>query len=89
MLKNAVVASDGIANVSGYRNSTNFCDKRRSCATDGDDAKHLSQGVYNTYQSANLRYSQLAPLTMFDEQNTKNNLPAQIDIYAGKGQNIT
>ncbi len=52
---------------------------------DGDDAEALSRGIFNTYQNSNLRYSQVAPLDMFEEVNTKTNLPAQIDIYAGKG----
>ena len=86
MLKNAVVASDGVLPMCQDTGTALISATRGGhVLTDGDDAKHLSQGVYNTYQSANLRYSQLAPLTMFDEQNTKNNLPAQIDIYAGKG----
>ena len=53
--------------------------------TDADDGEAISQGVYDTYQTSNLRYSQLAPLTMFEEKNTGNNLPAQIDIYSGPG----
>ena len=86
MLKNAVVAADqvlpmcqdtGTAIISGVRGEY--------VLTGGEDAKSLSLGVYNTYQNNNLRYSQLAPLTMFDETNTKTNLPAQIDLYAGKG----
>ena len=47
--------------------------------------KHYQSGIYNTYQSHNLRFSQLAPLSMFEEVNTNNNLPAQIDIAAGDG----
>ena len=86
MLKNAVVASDGVlpmcqdtgtAIISGTRGA--------QVLTDGDDARHLSKGVYDTYQTSNLRYSQLAPLSLFEEKNTANNLPAQIDLYAGKG----
>lgn len=53
--------------------------------TDGEDEAHLSRGVYDTYTRTNLRYSQVAPLDMFQEQNTKTNLPAQIDLYATKG----
>ena len=51
----------------------------------GSDAEFLSKGIFNTYRSSNLRYSQLAPITMFEEKNTGNNLPAQIDIYSGSG----
>lgn len=53
--------------------------------TEGDDAAALSYGVMRTYTETNLRYSQMAPLSMFKEKNTKTNLPAQIDLYATKG----
>ncbi|KAM3576299.1 hypothetical protein VYU27_001831 [Nannochloropsis oceanica] len=53
--------------------------------TDGLDEAHLSRGVYDTYTRTNLRYSQVAPMDMFLEKNTKTNLPAQIDLYATKG----
>ena len=53
--------------------------------TDFDEAAALSEGIYETYQEKNLRYSQLAPLEMFKEKNTASNLPAQIDLLAEKG----
>ncbi len=53
--------------------------------TDGNDEEALSRGVYNTFVNENLRYSQNAPLNMYDEVNTGTNLPAQIDIYAVQG----
>src|SRR5690606_13893989 len=53
--------------------------------TGADDELAISRGVFETYQKANLRYSQLAPLTTFDEVNTKNNLPAQIELFATEG----
>ena len=53
--------------------------------TDGNDKEALSRGVYNTYVNENLRYSQNAALNMYDEVNTGTNLPAQIDLYATKG----
>ena len=86
MLKNAVVAADGLlpmcqdtgtAIISGTRGD--------HVLVTGNDAEALSRGVYDTYQESNLRYSQLAATTMFDEVNTATNLPAQIDLYAGKG----
>ena len=86
MLKNAVIAADrvlpmcqdtGTALISGTRGE--------QVLTGGKDAEALSRGIYNTYQTSNLRYSQLAPLSMFEEKNTGTNLPAQIDIYAGAG----
>eukprot|EP00428_Durinskia_dybowskii_P062302 CAMPEP_0170369284 /NCGR_PEP_ID=MMETSP0117_2-20130122/7901_1 /TAXON_ID=400756 /ORGANISM="Durinskia baltica, Strain CSIRO CS-38" /LENGTH=563 /DNA_ID=CAMNT_0010623993 /DNA_START=49 /DNA_END=1740 /DNA_ORIENTATION=- len=86
LLKNANIASNfilpgcqdtGTAIVSGKRG--------QHVLTDGDDEKHLSHGVYDTYTGTNLRYSQVAPLDMFKEANTKTNLPAQIELYATKG----
>ena len=53
--------------------------------TDGDDRQAIARGVFDTYQTSNLRYSQLAPLDMFTEKNTGNNLPAQIEIEAVEG----
>jgi fumarate hydratase, class I len=53
--------------------------------TDGSDEEDLSQGIANTYLNTNLRYSQVAPLDMYEEVNTGNNLPAQIDLYATPG----
>jgi fumarate hydratase class I len=86
MLKNAVVASGmvlpscqdtGTAIVHGHKGENVY--------TGADDAAWLSHGVYDTYTGTNLRYSQMAPLTMFDEQNTGTNLPAQIEIEAVPG----
>lgn len=53
--------------------------------TDGNDEEALSRGVFDTYTGTNLRYSQVAPLDMFTEANTKSNLPAQVEIYAQPG----
>ena len=53
--------------------------------TEGDDDLHLSQGAYDAYTELNLRYSQVAPLDMFEEKNTGCNLPAQIDLYSNQG----
>src|SRR5262249_55748466 len=55
----------------------------RFVLTDGRDEEAIACGVYNAYTRLNLRYSQLAPLTMWEERNTGSNLPAQIEIYAG------
>jgi fumarate hydratase class I len=54
--------------------------------TGGNDALALSQGVANAYANLNLRYSQMSPRDMYDEVNTRNNLPAQIDLYATAGE---
>ena len=53
--------------------------------TEGDDANPLTKGVIGTYTETNLRYSQMAPLSMYKEVNTKNNTPAQVDIYSTTG----
>lgn len=60
-------------------------EKGQQVWTGFDDAEALRRGVYNTFTQDNLRYSQNAPLTMYDEVNTKCNLPAQIDIEAEEG----
>ena len=50
-----------------------------------NDALYFSKGIYETFQEKNLRYSQIVPLSMFDEKNSSTNLPAQIDIYSVEG----
>ena len=50
--------------------------------TDGSDEGALAEGARDAYLKRNLRYSQLAPLSMFEEKNTKSNMPAQVEIYA-------
>ena len=60
-------------------------EKGQQVWTGFEDEEALSEGVYNTYTQDNLRYSQNAPLNMYDEVNTKCNLPAQIDIEATEG----
>ena len=59
--------------------------KGENVYTGANDAKHLSQGIFETYNEKNLRYSQVVPFTMMEEKNTGTNLPAQIDIYAEQG----
>jgi fumarate hydratase class I len=53
--------------------------------TDGDDVEALSRGIHRTYTETNLRYSQMAPLTLYEEKNTGTNLPAQVEIHAEPG----
>jgi fumarate hydratase class I len=53
--------------------------------TGGDDEVALARGIYDTYTGTNLRYSQMAPRTVYDEVNTESNLPAQIELYATPG----
>lgn len=59
--------------------------KGENVFTGCDDKELLSKGIFNTYLKKNLRFSQMAPLSFFEEKNTGTNLPAQIDIYADQG----
>jgi fumarate hydratase class I len=86
MLRNTVVSSmgelpwcqdTGTAIVMGW--------KGEKVWTGVDDALWLSKGIYETFQEKNLRYSQVVPFSMFEEENSGTNLPAQIDIYAAEG----
>jgi fumarate hydratase class I len=86
LLQNACIAAGGVlpmcqdtgtAIISGHRG--------QQVLTDGRDGEHIARGVYDAYTTLNLRYSQLAPLTMWEERNTGSNLPAQIEILAGSG----
>jgi fumarate hydratase class I len=53
--------------------------------TDGNDEEYLTRGAFDAYTELNLRYSQVAPLDMFEEKNTGTNLPAQVDLFTSKG----
>ena len=82
LLKNANIAAGGVLPMCQDTGTAIVMGKKgRRVWTDGGDADALSNGVLDAYEKKNLRYSQLAPLSMFEEKNTKNNLPAQIDIY--------
>ena len=86
MLRNAEVAAKGVL---PFCQDTGTAiihgEKGQRVWTDFEDEEALSLGVYNTYTQDNLRYSQNAPLNMYDEVNTRCNLPAQIDIEAVEG----
>ncbi|NNH30949.1 fumarate hydratase [Rhizobium sp. SEMIA 4085] len=82
LLKNANIAASGILPMCQDTGTAIIMGKKgRRVWTEGGDYTALAQGVMDAYEKKNLRYSQLAPLKMFEEKNTKNNLPAQIDIY--------
>ena len=86
LLKNASIAAGGILPSCQDTGTAIIMGKKgQHVLTTGNDEEALAQGVYDTYVNANLRYSQLAPFGMFTEQNTKNNLPAQIEIFAEQG----
>lgn len=86
LLQNAVVAKGGqLPSCQDTGTAIVFAKKGQQVWTGFDDEEALSRGIYETFQKKNLRYSQIAPLSMFEEQNTRTNLPAQIDILADKG----
>ena len=86
LLRNANIAAGGV--LPGCQDTGTAVvlgHKGERVLTDADDERAIARGVFDTFQTSNLRYSQLAPLTMFEERNTGNNLPAQIEIYATPG----
>lgn len=86
LLKNASIAVNGILPACQDTGTAIVMGKKgENVRTRADDAEHLSKGIHKTYQEENLRYSQTAPLSMYEEVNTKTNLPAQIDLYATEG----
>ena len=86
LLKNANIAAGGVLpSCQDTGTAIIWGTKGERVVTGVNDAEYISRGVYDTYQTSSLRYSQLAPMTMFEEQNTGNNLPAQIEIYSGPG----
>ena len=86
MLRNAEIAAKGELPFC-QDTGTAIChgEKGQRVFTGCDDEEKISRGVYDTYTQCNLRYSQNAPLNMYDEVNTGCNLPAQIDIHASEG----
>lgn len=86
MLRNAEVSAHGVLPFCQDTGTAIVLGKKgQRVWTGGGDEAALSQGVYNTYVNENLRYSQMAPLSMYEEKNTGCNLPAQIDLLATDG----
>lgn len=86
MLRNAEIAAKGVLPFcQDTGTATVYARKGHLVYTDGTDEKALSKGIYQTYTQENLRYSQNAALNMYEEVNTKTNLPAQIDLMASTG----
>jgi len=86
LLKNACIAAGGILPMCQDTGTAIVMGKRgQQVLTDGHDDEHIARGVYDAYTKLNLRYSQLAPIGMWEERNTGSNLPAQIEIYATGG----
>ncbi|MFZ9908478.1 MAG: fumarate hydratase [Candidatus Nanopelagicales bacterium] len=83
LLKNANISSGGVLPMCQDTGTVIITGKRGSnVITNSYDEEVIAEGVFNAYQQLNLRYSQLAPLSMWEEKNTGTNLPAQIEIYA-------
>ena len=82
-LKNANIAAGGVLPMCQDTGTAIIMGKKGfRVITDGDDEAALSEGARDAYLRRNLRYSQVAPLSMFEEKNTANNMPAQCEIYA-------
>ncbi len=82
-LKNANIAAGGVLPMCQDTGTAIIMGKRgRLVFTDGDDEAALAEGARDAYLKRNLRYSQLAPVSMFEEKNTANNMPAQVEIYS-------
>ncbi|MEC4592005.1 MULTISPECIES: fumarate hydratase [Nitrospirillum] len=83
LLKNASIAASGILPMCQDTGTAIIMGKKgRRVWTKGGDETALGSGVLDAYAKRNLRYSQVAPLSMYEEKNTRTNLPAQVDIYA-------
>jgi fumarate hydratase, class I len=86
MLRNAEIAAKGVLPFCQDTGTAIIMGKKgQQVFTDGNDEEALSKGVYLTYTGENLRYSQTVALDMYNEKNSGCNLPAQIDLYATKG----
>jgi len=86
LLKNANISAGGVLPMCQDTGTAIVMGKRgQNVLTAGGDEAALSEGIAQTYARANLRYSQMAPVTMWDEKNTGTNLPAQIELYATDG----
>ena len=87
LLKNANIAAGGVLPMcQDTGTAIVFGKKGQRVWVDGDEEEALSWGVHRTYTETNLRYSQMAPLSMYEEVNTGNNLPVQFDIAAAPGE---
>ena len=87
LLKNANIAAGGVLPMcQDTGTAIVFGKKGQRVWVDGDEEEALAWGVHRTYTETNLRYSQMAPLSMYEEVNTGNNLPVQFDIMAAAGE---
>jgi fumarate hydratase class I len=87
LLRNAALSAEGkLPMCQDTGTAIVICRKGEDVMTGGRDAEYLSRGIFETFRTRNLRYSQVVPYSMFDERNSGTNLPAQIDIYADEGR---
>ncbi len=87
MLKNANIAAGGILPMCQDTGTAIVMGKKgQNVWTGGGDEEAIARGIHRTYTETNLRYSQVSPLSMFEEVNTRTNLPAQIEVYATGGE---
>src|SRR5262249_43774857 len=90
LLKNAEIAAGGILPMcQDTGTAAVFAKKGQEVWTGANDAEWISRGIYDCYTKENLRYSQTAPLDMWNEVNTGTNLPPQVEIWATAGENYT
>jgi len=86
LIRNAIIAAEGeFPSCQDTGTAIIIGKKGEQVLTLSDDTAFLTEGVFNTFQKYNLRFSQLAPLSFYEEKNTSTNLPAQIDIYSQPG----
>jgi len=87
-LKNANIAAGGVLPMCQDTGTAIIMGKKGALIiTEGDDEAALAEGARDAYLKRNLRYSQLAPISMFEEKNTRSNMPAQVEIYA-EGEDV-
>ncbi|MFL2687257.1 MAG: fumarate hydratase [Alphaproteobacteria bacterium] len=87
LLKNANIAAGGVLPMCQDTGTAIVMGKKgQNVWTGASDEAAISRGIFATFQERNLRYSQVSPLSMYEETNTKNNLPAQIELYADEGE---
>ncbi|MEU3768017.1 fumarate hydratase [Amycolatopsis keratiniphila] len=87
LLRNAAISAGGVLPMCQDTGTAIVIGKRgEGVLTGGDDERALSRGIFDAYQELNLRYSQMAPVSFWDERNTGTNLPAQIELYHKDGQ---
>ena len=89
LLKNVNISAGGVLPMCQDTGTAIVMGKKsEGVLTGADDGEAISQGVYDAYTRLNLRYSQLAPLTTFEEKNTGTNLPAQIELYSTPAKDV-